>query len=360
MKLITETFKYASGLTKIWDKQMPSQLIFFVTNRCNGRCPYCFYWRELNKKNDQELSLREIKKISQSMGRLLWFFVSGGEPFLRKDLVQICQTFYKNNHPNSIVIPTNGILVDKIVKDMGMIAKTCPKAKVLVQISIDEIGNKHDKIRQVPGNFAKIESLIPQLKLLQKKYSNLAVQANIVFCSENQNRINQIIDRIYDQFKVDNICLSLIRGEPKEIGTKNIDLKKYLSAHHHLRKKERFVQYTSILSHLITKKEDMHVSIFLKSLKEKKAIVPCLATRQSVVLSPTGDLMVCELRAEKYGNLREVDYDFPKLWRSPKVEKIRKRVKGCYCTQECVYTTNVFLNPLAWPRFLKYLLVSRI
>ena len=98
--------------------------------------------------------------------------------------------------------------------------------------------------------------MVPKLKNLQKKYSNLAIQANVVFCSTNQNRINKIIDSINQDFAVDNVCLSLIRGNPREVGTKAVDLQKYLKAHQYLRKSKRFTHYTSILSYLITKKED--------------------------------------------------------------------------------------------------------
>jgi len=360
MEIIKETLKYARRLVKIWDQDTPAQFIFFVTNRCNARCRHCFYWRELNKKSKDELSLGEIKKISRSMGRILWFFVSGGEPFVRKDLAEICQTFYKNNHPNSIIIPTNGILVEKILKDVGRVAQACPRAKLVVQVSIDEIGERHDRIRGVSGNFAKAELLIPQLKQLQKKHSNLALQANVVFCRNNQARIAKILDYLEEEFALDNICLSLIRGEPREVGAKKVDLEKYYRVHQHLRKTKRFAQYTSILSYLITKKEDMQAEIFLKSLKEKKAVIPCLATRQTAVLYPNGDLAVCELRSERYGNLREVNYNFGELWRSPGVKELREKIKGCYCTQECVYTANVFLNPKVWPKFLKYLILRKI
>lgn len=360
MNLIGETIKYATGLKKVFDTQTPAMLIFFVTTRCNARCRHCFYWRELNKETEEELTLEEIKKISQSMGSLIWLFLSGGEPFLREDLVQICQTFYKNNKPRSIIIPTNGILVKKIIEDVEKIAKSCPKAKLVIQVSIDEIGTRHDKIRGVSGNFAKIEKLIPQLKSLQKKYKNLAVQANIVFCKYNQDRIIEIYDYIYDQFGIDNICLSLVRGEPREIGAREVDLKKYWQAHRHIRKTKRFAHYTPIISHLITKKEDMQIEVFLRSLKENRAIVPCLATQQMVVLYPNGDLAVCELRKEKYGNLRDVNYDFARLWNSPKVKKLREKVASCYCTQECVYTPNVFLNPRVWPMFAQYLIFGKI
>ena len=294
------------------------------------------------------------------MGKIFWFFVSGGEPFLRQDLVQICQTFYKNNQPKSIIIPTNGILVEKIIKDVEKIAGSCPQAKIVIQVSIDEIGTRHDQIRGFPGNFAKIKKLMPKLKSLQAKYKNLAIQANIVFCRYNQERIIKIYDYIYKKFGIDNICISLVRGEPKEIGAKDVDLKKYWHAHQHLRKTHRFAHYTPILSYLITKKEDMQVEVFLKSFKEKRAVIPCLATRQTVVLYPNGDLAVCELRQERYGNLREVNYNFAKLWHSPQAQKLREKVSGCFCTQECVYTANVFLNPWVWPMFLKYLIFGRI
>lgn len=359
-EVIRETLRYVSGLSKICDRKTPAQLIFFVTSCCNSRCRHCFYWRELNKKLKDELNLEEIQKISRSMGRIFWLFISGGEPFIRDDLPEICQTFYQNNRVNSIIIPTNGILMEKIVKDIEIIAKSCPNAKLVIQISIDEIGERHDKIRGVPGNFAKIEKLVPELKKLQAKYKNLAIQANIVFCQYNQDRMIKIYDHLYQQFELDNICLSLVRGEPKEIGAKEVDLEKYWRAHQHLRKTRRFRQYTPLLSYLITQKEDMQVEVFLSSFRQKRAIIPCLASRQSVVLYPNGDLALCELRPEKYGNLRDVSYDFSRLWQSQKAEELRRAAQNCYCTQECVYTTNVFLNPHAWPMFLKYLIKKKL
>jgi len=360
METIRETLKYVSGLRKIWDKSTPAQLIFFVTNRCNSRCRHCFYWQNLNKRLEEELTLLEIEKISRSMGNLLWLFLSGGEPFLRDDLVEICRVFYKNNHPKSIIIPTNGILVEKITNDLEKIAQSCPSSKLIIQISIDEIGKRHDKIRGYPGNFAKIEELVPKLKEIKKRYKNLAIQANIVFCRYNQDRIIEIYDYLYERFGFDNICLSLVRGRPKEIAAKDVDLEKYWQAHQYIRKTKRFTHYTSILSHLITKKEDMQVELFIYSFINKKAVIPCLASQHSAVLLPNGDLVLCELRPEKIGNLRKANYDFKKLWHLSSIWRLREKIKGCYCTQECVYTVNVFLNPGSWPRFLKYLIFGKI
>jgi MoaA/NifB/PqqE/SkfB family radical SAM enzyme len=360
MNAISETLEYASGLSKIWDRQTPSQLIFFVTNRCNGHCPHCFYWRELNHKSDQELSVAEIQKISRSIGRLFWLFISGGEPFLRADLPEICRIFYENNRPRSIVIPTNGLLVEKIIQSVGKIATDCPTAKIVVQISIDEIGPLHDRMRAVSGNFAKIQQLIPKLKRLKQSHSNLAIQANIVFSRENQDRVEVVYKEIKKRFGLDNICVSLIRGEPKKPLTLNVDLDKYRAVHQTMKAERRFGQYNRLLSWLITKKEDMQVEVFLKSGREKKAVLKCLAGRQTAVLYPNGDLALCESRPDKFGNLREAEYDFNRLWQSKRAEELRGKVKNCYCTNECIYTPNVFLGPTAWPTFLKYLISGKI
>jgi len=65
-------------------KRRPIQLTFFVTRKCNARCPFCFYLQsaEMAEPDSAELSLEEIGKVSRSLGSLLWLAFSGGEIFL--------------------------------------------------------------------------------------------------------------------------------------------------------------------------------------------------------------------------------------------------------------------------------------
>ena len=73
--------------------------IFFVTSACNARCAHCFYWKNLNHQK-QDLTFGEISKMVESMPPFGQVLFSGGEPFLRKDLVKIIQLFYKYTDPN--------------------------------------------------------------------------------------------------------------------------------------------------------------------------------------------------------------------------------------------------------------------
>lgn len=345
-------------LAKIFNRKSPAQLIFFVTNRCNARCGHCFFWREINSGR-KDLSLAEIEKVACSMGRLIWLYLSGGEPFLRKDVAELCEIFYRHNQPMTISIPTNGIDTEKIVAQTEKICKLCSQSKIVISISVDDLGERHDQLRGVKGVFSHVEKTVPQLKKLQRKYANLGVQINIVFCRQNQDRIESIYNKIEQKFAPDNITVSLVRGEPREVGLKEIEIDKYRLMHSKMEKERRFGQYPGWLAFLVTKKEDFQARIFYRLAQTKKPYIPCLI-HQTVVLYPNGDLAMCELRGERYGNVRQAGYDFQKLWHSEKAKKYRQRAKRCYCTHECVYTPNVFLNPLVWPRWFKFIFLGRI
>ncbi len=346
----------ARVLAKVGGAGGPAQLIFFVTNRCNARCKHCFYWRETNTQG-KDLSLAEITKISRSMGRLIWLYLSGGEPFLRADLAKVCHAFYQNNRPLAISIPTNGLAGEAIINQTAEICSLCPKTKVTISVSVDDLGQRHDQMRGVVGTFSKIEKLLPRLKELQKFHPNLGVQINIVFCHQNQDRVGDIYSRLEKRFAPDNITVSLIRGEPREVSLIDIDMEKYKLMHLKMENKRRFRHYPGFFGWLVTKKEDYQARLFYRLRQLKKPLVRCLVN-QTVVLYPNGELAMCELRKERYGNLRQADYDFTRLWQSAKAKKIREKARGCYCTHECVYGPNIFLNPLVWPRWGWFILTG--
>jgi len=53
--------------------------------------------------------------------------------------------------------------------------------------------------------------------------------------------------------------------------------------------------------------------------------------------------------------VRNVDYDFKKLWYSPKADETRAFIRDtkCFCTYECFLTVNILFNPLVLPRVMR-------
>ena len=126
-------FKYA--LLKNLVKK-PVYLIFFVTDVCNARCRHCFNWSLNQKPND--LTLDEIENFSKQLDHIEWLALSGGEPFERKDLAEICGIFLKNNSVSQITIPTNGLspkLIYNTIKQVLELPFNC--FSLLIANSID-------------------------------------------------------------------------------------------------------------------------------------------------------------------------------------------------------------------------------
>src|SRR5689334_25178375 len=87
-------------------RHTPPFMIVFINSICNLTCEHCFYWRNLNQRND--LTFEEFEKLSLELGRFEQLNLSGGEPFLRKEFAEICGLFLRNNGVKRIYVPTNG------------------------------------------------------------------------------------------------------------------------------------------------------------------------------------------------------------------------------------------------------------
>ena len=75
---------YTPHLGKLFRPKQFESLFLFVTSRCNSLCRTCFYWDNPNK--NQDLSFEQIETISRTAPPFNKLWLSGGEPFLRKEL----------------------------------------------------------------------------------------------------------------------------------------------------------------------------------------------------------------------------------------------------------------------------------
>src|SRR5207253_8133439 len=96
----------------------PVYLILGLTYDCNSFCRTCFNWEQLRKNKEHELSLEELQKTFATMGDLLFVVMSGGEPFLRRDLPEVCETLSTKNRVKQITIPTGAIASDLIARSV--------------------------------------------------------------------------------------------------------------------------------------------------------------------------------------------------------------------------------------------------
>ena len=222
-------------------KSRPLHLTLFLTRRCNARCPFCFYLKSNScpEQDDNELNLSELDKISRSLNNLLWLAFSGGEIYLRKDLVEISELFYRQNKPVFMLYPTNGLMPRLIKEQTEKILQRCPNSVIAVKLSIDDLHEKHDLLRDTPNSFDKTIQTYEMLGKLGEKYDNFELGVNTVFCANNQDNMRNIIDYVQEMKFISTHTISLVRGNLLHTEYKNVVLEKYKDATNYLKSNTR-------------------------------------------------------------------------------------------------------------------------
>lgn len=139
-------------------KEHPLQIISWeATRRCNLRCRHCGSPAEAVDLGD-ELTTDEIieafEQIAQDfdMSQFRHINITGGEPFVRDDLLSILQATNKYPFYRNIDIQTNGLY---IADHPDILNELKPLGVTGLGISIDGLKDSHDRLRNMNGCWDK-------------------------------------------------------------------------------------------------------------------------------------------------------------------------------------------------------------
>ncbi len=312
-------------------------LVLFVTYKCNSKCKTCFYWRQLNNKNE-ELSLSEISKISFKLGNINHLLISGGEPTLRKDLADIIKMFYKNNHINELSLPTNCMQPKKTTDLINDILKGCPNMIFNIGLSLDGTKNVHNNIRRV-NCFDRVIEFERRLRNIKNKNLNVKVLTTIT--SDNYDNLPVLMKFVRDNMEARIHYFEPLRGNLKENNQQiNYNQLKRINRLILINLKYYYNNKLKLAYDLYNiRRSQRNAESFFK---DGKMILKCNAGGTTGVIDPNGDVRLCEL-LEPIGNIRDFDYDFYKVWYSKKANEKRKVIPKCGCTH-CVFIEKSFLS----------------
>ena len=117
IQILPKTIKYQMARSGFLGPVNPVTLTYSVTAACQSKCKTCnigLKYQHDPKRAERDLKLEEIEKIFQTLGHIYFFNISGGEPFLRRDLPEIIKLACRYLKPRIIHIPTNAIASGKI------------------------------------------------------------------------------------------------------------------------------------------------------------------------------------------------------------------------------------------------------
>lgn len=325
-----------------WPKMLPINVTLSPSPRCNSRCLTCNIWM----KREDELTLDEWDRVFQSLGRApFWFTVSGGEPFMFRDLVPLCQSLYKHCRPGIINIPTNSLMHKIIPEKVQEICTSCPEAQVIINLSLDDVGKKHDRIRGIPGNFEKFEQNFRALRELNCPNLNIGIHS--VISRFNVDDVPELFDYAFGS-KPDSY-ITEIAEQRVELDTVGVNITpsrdKYSWAIDQLINRIERRQFRGIST--VTEAFRVEYYKLVKAiLAEETQTIPCFAGWASTQIYANGEVWPCCIRADNLANLRDVDYDFSRIWFSPEADRVRRSIrnKECHCTLANASYTNMLMH----------------
>jgi AdoMet-dependent heme synthase len=176
-----------------------------LTDKCNLRCEHCY---QDNYSQSSELSLEDLKAIAQKINLTLgkWgkegrIGVTGGEPFVRKDLFDFLEFLEQQPHIKKIGILSNGTLIKENIEAIKKLSKLH-----YIQLSIEGTRKTNDTIRG-KGIFDKVIEITQLLKS-----ENVPVRWMVTLHKKNANEVGKVIDLALEN-KVDTITFERLVPE---------------------------------------------------------------------------------------------------------------------------------------------------
>jgi len=322
----------------------PFSVVVSVSFRCNSRCRTCDVWR---KPND-DMSVEEWDRVFRQLGRTPFYITfTGGEPFLRRDLDEMVISAYRHCRPAVITIPTNGLLTDRVAERVDRICSECPESEIGINLSLDGIGDEHDELRGVRGNWAKSMATWEKLKAIQRARPNLVLSVHTVVSRFNQERFRAIYDGL--QPLEPDSYITEVAEERVELDTVGwgitpepdayAPIADFLSERARSRPARGLARFTQGF-------RAQYYQLAKRILYEKRQVIPCYAGWASVHLAPNGDIWSCCIRAEPVGSLRRSGYDLAPIWFGDGMARMRESIynQECACPMANASYANMLLH----------------
>ena len=301
-----------------------------------------------------ELTDDEYGKIFRSLGKhVVWITISGGEPYLRVDLPEICAGLQANCGPSAINIATNGLLPEIIQESTARILQSCSDTIVTVNLSLDGMEEEHDLMRGIAGNFVKALETYRRLKELKESFPNLRLGMHSVVSRFNigqlpklHNYVTRMVPDSYITEIAENRAELFNMGEAIAPNPQDyVAFVKYLLD----KTNEESRHVADGTSKLIQAFRRRYYDTAAKEVTTGREIIPCYAGYASAQITPNGDVWPCCIfgNEKTMGNLRNFNFNFRRLWRSKKAQEVREWIgnQKCHCQLANAHYTNILCNP---------------
>ncbi len=305
--------------------QKPYKLNFCMTYLCQSRCMICSIWQ---MKPQGELTIDEIRSFTKKNNSFRWVNLTGGEPFLRSDIVEVARAFVENCKDLYVVTtPTNSLcdlkMVERKIRDILELGVP----RYIMTVSLDGHRELHDKLRGIPGNFDKAMENYKMMLGIKKDYPNFDAVFGYTMSRLNLGQFEQTFQSVkkffpdieYTDFHINLAQTSSMYYKNGAQSVSPIGEEASMEISQMYSKRKRLLDPM----HLI---EDAFMRKLITFAKSGKPPMKSRGLDASLYLDSWGNVYPSIMWDKKIGNIRDVDYDLANLWHTPIAEEVRKEI----------------------------------
>lgn len=342
----------------------PFSLVHFITNRCNLRCDHCFIYGDFDhseadpRYQGTELSLPQIVQMTKSLrGRLGMVSLTGGEPFLRRDIAEVVGAYTRHGGARIVAISTHGHYLDRMQQFVQRFLRETD-AHLYLMFSFDGPEAIHDANRGLEGAFQKTAAAARHFLSLSEP--RVEVAATVSVFNQPTDAMVGLLHYLRDELGVNAITTSATRGAPVEEGggvTFNAachrELNELIAQWTREGSMRPFAKFQS--TDLMNARGMVSRQRVEQTLAQDRYISPCTAGRVMAVVHANGTVYPCEMLDKPLGNLLDVDMDLPALMRAGQAKDVQRFIRDskCFCSYECAWSLNVLFEPRNWAEVAK-------
>lgn len=312
-------------LTETWfhRPETPTRVVLDVTRRCNLRCAMCKTW---DVEPGHELLPAEIGAILAQMPRLTWLDITGGEPFLRRDVDALFDAVLASTPALRVLhYPTNGWFVERVARTTARLAAARPEVEIIVTVSLDGPAEVHDRVRGREGSFARALATFKALRALPGVSTYVGTTVT-PFNAEYVEELGRVLAREVPGFAPTEWHWNWLQISAHFFD--NADLAQLPAVHtgnlvrHHLARRGAPRSLVDLMELAFL----LNLEFYRRG--EPTGIV-CQSLRSTAFISPEGELYPCHVYDRKLGSLRGADVQ--KVWASPEVTRARGDIEKLAC-----------------------------
>lgn len=297
-----------------------------LTERCNLKCRQCDLWGSENKR--QELNTQQWKdifiKIKNWLGNPYQLNFGGGEPFMRKDMVELIEFCAANDITTCLV--TNATLLNK-----DTIRRLSTIETLTVHISLDGFSKEtHNNLRG-KGVYENIIDVLYTFKANKRKCHIILI---MVVMNDNFKEIIPILnDLVIDKKLADfQIVQALWISDPT-----NIYENEWYKRNALWPQEDKAGSLSLTIDELVElKKKNAPIlnpagqlqffKLYFRHLESCAPVFPCDIGNRNFLINPSGEILLC-WNLDPIGNILE---DHPEqIWNSEIAEERRDQILSC-------------------------------